>query len=688
MKMTPRVIVIGGLAVVLSVIAVVVFLPYIIFNPEDSLNARPYTKLEAEGRALYVSNGCTYCHSQFTRPNDVTPDRPSEAGDFNYDRPHQLGTLRTGPDLANIGNKRSSTWEIEHLIDPRKYTPNSIMPSYSFLSRHQLEALAAYLGSLGDQQSAQADPKVGEEWENWKNPLPVTASNWYEGKKIFITRCQTCHGCAGNGMGEYSHKLNQRPADLRQSRYKNYPEGFYMWRISDGVPGTAMPQWKNSLSTKERQLVALYVENSFVRPKPHNNDEGEVPREYMVKDPLGITPNDEKVSTFELVDRGKKIYTVSCSPCHGYSGAGRGPDAVTAPKLVPEPPDLRDREHFSTFTDGDWFWRISEGVIFRSMPQWKYLLTEQERWEVTNYLRDILVLPEKGRQPDETMEPEKYAKLKMPKNTSYTRGRQIYMIRCAPCHGYGGQGEGIEGTHLEPAPANFISENDEGMASESMGSMDMNQAGNQGSNSMDMQNNMSGMDSQSAGGSQDMSSMAHAMSQMSDGHWFWLVSAGVRNTAMPIWSMLLSEQERWDVVKYVRETFSNPKPPLKISYTVPESFRELVNPVVDGGDETVLTASVANGAKLYKMHCSNCHGDNGAGGGHYAAELATKPGLLANNSNITKGGDDFIYYMISDGIDHTAMSPFGLVFSDSEIWDLVNYVKTMSGKSHANMSNM
>ena len=41
-----------------------------------------------------------YCHSQFTRPGDVTPSRPSEAGQFAYDQPHQLGTLRTGPDLA------------------------------------------------------------------------------------------------------------------------------------------------------------------------------------------------------------------------------------------------------------------------------------------------------------------------------------------------------------------------------------------------------------------------------------------------------------------------------------------------------------------------------------------------------------------------------------------------------------
>jgi cbb3-type cytochrome c oxidase subunit II len=157
MKMTPRIIVIGGLAVVLSVVAVVVFLPAAIFRPADSLYARPYSALEEEGRALYVSNGCMYCHSQFTRPDDVVPGKPAEAGAYNYDRPHQLGTIRTGPDLYNIGLKRGDEWEIAHLRKPRELTPNSIMPEFSFLSERQLRALVAYLNRLGNQQTASTD---------------------------------------------------------------------------------------------------------------------------------------------------------------------------------------------------------------------------------------------------------------------------------------------------------------------------------------------------------------------------------------------------------------------------------------------------------------------------------------------------------------------------------------------------
>ena len=131
-----------------------------VFKPEPTVITNPYTAEEQLGRDLYVSNGCMYCHSQFTRPGDVTPSRPSEAGEFAYDQPHQLGTLRTGPDLANIGLKRGDQWEIDHLLRPREFTPNSIMPDFSFLSEQQARAIVAYLNTLGNEQTASTDLMV------------------------------------------------------------------------------------------------------------------------------------------------------------------------------------------------------------------------------------------------------------------------------------------------------------------------------------------------------------------------------------------------------------------------------------------------------------------------------------------------------------------------------------------------
>jgi len=101
---------------------------------------KPYTEQELRGREVYVSLGCVYCHSQQPRSPDQAPDgirgwgRPAIAADYTYDSPHQLGTMRTGPDLLNVGARLPSRdWHLAHLYQPRAIFDWSIMPAYPFL---------------------------------------------------------------------------------------------------------------------------------------------------------------------------------------------------------------------------------------------------------------------------------------------------------------------------------------------------------------------------------------------------------------------------------------------------------------------------------------------------------------------------------------------------------------------------
>jgi cytochrome c oxidase cbb3-type subunit 2 len=56
------------------------------------------------------------------------------AQDYVAERPVLLGTMRTGPDLANIGVRQpSATWHHLHLYNPRITSPGSIMPRFAFL---------------------------------------------------------------------------------------------------------------------------------------------------------------------------------------------------------------------------------------------------------------------------------------------------------------------------------------------------------------------------------------------------------------------------------------------------------------------------------------------------------------------------------------------------------------------------
>jgi len=60
--------------------------------------------------------------------------RRSVAADFLYDFPVQLGNLRAGPDLANVGARLpDANWQLLHLYAPKFSVTNSAMPSFKFL---------------------------------------------------------------------------------------------------------------------------------------------------------------------------------------------------------------------------------------------------------------------------------------------------------------------------------------------------------------------------------------------------------------------------------------------------------------------------------------------------------------------------------------------------------------------------
>ncbi len=80
----------------------------------------------AAGREVYISEGCLNCHTQFVRMG--TPDElwwgPVATPENSLKQaPPLIGNRRQGPDLMNIGNRRSPAWNRIHLIDPRSLSP-------------------------------------------------------------------------------------------------------------------------------------------------------------------------------------------------------------------------------------------------------------------------------------------------------------------------------------------------------------------------------------------------------------------------------------------------------------------------------------------------------------------------------------------------------------------------------------
>ena len=136
-----------ALALATSTLVVIPYLQLSDVKPAPGL--KPYTSAQLRGREQYIENGCLYCHSQQPRDKAQAPDaqrgwgRASVAADYYYDSPHLLGTMRTGPDLLNIGARQPSVdWQLGHLYQPRAYSPGSNMPSFRYLFELKTEAEA------------------------------------------------------------------------------------------------------------------------------------------------------------------------------------------------------------------------------------------------------------------------------------------------------------------------------------------------------------------------------------------------------------------------------------------------------------------------------------------------------------------------------------------------------------------
>jgi mono/diheme cytochrome c family protein len=95
-------------------------------------------------------------------------------------------------------------------------------------------------------------------------------------------------------------------------------------------------------------------------------------------------------------------------------------------------------------------------------------------------------------------------------------------------------------------------------------------------------------------------------------------------------------------------------------------------------------ASLATGKKLFADYCAACHGDAGKGDGAMASFTGDPPPSDLTDAEWKHGSSDGeIFTTIHDGIDGTGMKDFKDM-KPTDIWHIVNYVKTLSPKPAKN----
>jgi len=92
-----------------------------------------------------------------------------------------------------------------------------------------------------------------------------------------------------------------------------------------------------------------------------------------VQNPVKPTP--------ENLAEAAHLFKLNCAGCHGVKGDGNGPAAEGLPK---KPANFTDTKMMNAATDGELFWKITNGRP--PMPTWQ-ALPETQRWELVNYIR-------------------------------------------------------------------------------------------------------------------------------------------------------------------------------------------------------------------------------------------------------------------------------------------------------------
>ena len=83
------------------------------------------------------------------------------------------------------------------------------------------------------------------------------------------------------------------------------------------------------------------------------------------------------------ISNGSILFSQNCTTCHGPQGKGNG---IIAKTFNPPPTDLLTEAHTAKHTAGDFFHWLTNGIVGTGMPSFSSNLSEEDRWDVVNYI--------------------------------------------------------------------------------------------------------------------------------------------------------------------------------------------------------------------------------------------------------------------------------------------------------------
>ncbi|MBI4390233.1 MAG: c-type cytochrome, partial [Nitrospinae bacterium] len=308
----------------------------------------------------------------------------------------------------------------------------------------------------------------------------------------------------------------------------------------------------------------------------------------------------------QYLREGGEIYFTKCFLCHGDLLDGSG---VFGDRFFPKPANFRDPRSILSKPESYAYWRIMKGgqglprkfgPWDSAMPAWETVLTEEQAWKT------ILFIYDTARKPlwtaaDPSAQP------------SAEKGKEIYLDKCAVCHGASGNGDGPAAGYTSPRPRKL-----------SKGQYKIR--------------------------------TTHFGKIPADEDIFNIITQGMPGTAMPSWEHL-PPADRWSLVLFLKA--------LSPKFEKAREKGEIAESVVVGDPPPFTLKGLAQGRDLFIKNCSGCHGVKGRNDGESTKRVVNVESDAIWPRNLTKpwtfrrgSGRKDIFLTLRTGLSGTAMPRF------------------------------
>ena len=198
---------------------------------------------------------------------------------------------------------------------------------------------------------------------------PAAAANLpsaYEGRRLYVSYCQLCHGTDGKGDGPLAKAMKISPANLNttvRSRSDTILTKIITGEGRQTITGRdrhnllseAMPEWKDVFT--ELQVKSLIAYLRFLGRSKHE----------LMGDP----------------EHGMQLYQQYCQVCHGVEGDG---DGIMTSLMGIMPMDHTNPNETESLSNEEIANSILDGKQ-RFMPAWRDILNQDDVEALVSYIR-------------------------------------------------------------------------------------------------------------------------------------------------------------------------------------------------------------------------------------------------------------------------------------------------------------